>query len=85
LRFREIEGGLEVDGALAPEQALRKLVGASFDFHAAHPEFVRMVMGENINQASTSARFPNCARLTIPRFRCWSRCAGKASSRRVSR
>ncbi|MYM67059.1 TetR family transcriptional regulator [Pseudoduganella sp. FT55W] len=57
-RFREIEGALEVDGALEPEQALRKLVGASFDFHAAHPEFVRMVMGENINQGEYISKIP---------------------------
>lgn len=57
-RFREIEGGLEVDGSLAPEPALRRLVGASFDFHAAHPEFVRMVMGENINHGEYISKIP---------------------------
>lgn len=58
LRFREIEGGLEVDASLAPVQALRQLVSASFDFHAAHPEFIHMVMGENINQGEYIRQIP---------------------------
>jgi len=57
-RFRQIEGALDIDEALAAEPALRKLVGASFDFHAAHPEFVRMVMSENINQGEYIRKIP---------------------------
>jgi AcrR family transcriptional regulator len=34
--------------ALAPMEALRAYVGYVFDIHAAHPEFVRLVMGENL-------------------------------------
>jgi AcrR family transcriptional regulator len=48
-RFRQIESAFHLD-SLPPVPALRGLVGATFDFHAAHPEFIRMVMGENINQ-----------------------------------
>ncbi len=33
---------------LAPIEALRVYVGFVFDTHAAHPEFVRLVMGENL-------------------------------------
>jgi len=57
-RFRQIEGELDIDEALAAEPALRKLVGASFDFHAAHPGFIRMVMSENINQGEYIRKIP---------------------------
>jgi AcrR family transcriptional regulator len=33
---------------LPPEQALIELCNMTFDYHAMHPEFVRMVMNENI-------------------------------------
>ena len=32
----------------APEQALATLVASTFDYYEAHPEFVRLVMNENI-------------------------------------
>jgi AcrR family transcriptional regulator len=57
-RFRQIEEGLQIDESLPPAQALRLLVGASFDFHAAHPEFIRMVMSENINQGEYIRKIP---------------------------
>jgi AcrR family transcriptional regulator len=57
-RFRQIEEGLQIDESLAPAPALRMLVGASFDFHAAHPEFIRMVMSENINQGEYIRKIP---------------------------
>jgi AcrR family transcriptional regulator len=57
-RFRQIEGELDIDESLPAEPALRALVGASFDFHAAHPDFIRMVMGENINQGEYIRKIP---------------------------
>jgi AcrR family transcriptional regulator len=36
-------------GAMPADQALRQYVGHTFDYHAAHPEFVRLVMNENIH------------------------------------
>jgi AcrR family transcriptional regulator len=57
-RFRQIEGGLHIDESLPPLSALRMLVSASFDFHAAHPEFIRMVMSENINQGEYIRKIP---------------------------
>jgi len=56
-RFRQVEAAFDVDD-MAPVPALRELVGATFDFHAAHPEFVRMVMGENINRGQYIAAIP---------------------------
>jgi AcrR family transcriptional regulator len=57
-RFREIESRFHID-SLAPVPALRSLVGATFDFHAAHPEFIRMVMSENINQGEYIRKIPD--------------------------
>ena len=37
--------------ALPPVEALRGLTGATFDYHAEHPDFVRLVMVENIHHA----------------------------------
>jgi AcrR family transcriptional regulator len=56
-RFREVESAFHIDG-LPPVPALRSLVGATFDFHAAHPEFVRMVMSENIHQGEYIRKIP---------------------------
>jgi AcrR family transcriptional regulator len=56
-RFREIESEAELE-SLAPLAALRQLAGASFDYHAAHPEFIRMVMSENINQGEYIRKIP---------------------------
>jgi AcrR family transcriptional regulator len=56
-RFRQIESEVQVD-SLAPLAALRQLASASFDFHAAHPEFIRMVMSENIHQGEFIRKIP---------------------------
>ncbi|MCR5879287.1 TetR family transcriptional regulator [Phenylobacterium sp. J367] len=36
---------------LSPREALRTIVGVSFDYHNSHPMFVRLVMNENIHYA----------------------------------
>jgi AcrR family transcriptional regulator len=56
-RFRQIEGDVQLD-SLAPLDALRQLAGASFDYHAAHPDYIRMVMSENINQGEYIRKIP---------------------------
>ncbi len=38
--------------SLPPEEALRQLVRITFDYHNMHPDFVRLVMNENIHQAA---------------------------------
>lgn len=48
--IRDLEQDLGLD-RLAPLDALGLLVDATFDYHDAHPEFVRLVAGENINEA----------------------------------
>lgn len=55
--MRDAEGALRLDES-PPAEAMRRLVETTFDHHAAHPEFVRLVSGENIEGArnvSTSA------------------------------
>lgn len=49
-RVRIDEEGLDLD-ALEPVAALRRLIAFTFDHHAAHPEFIRLVMIENIHEA----------------------------------
>jgi AcrR family transcriptional regulator len=48
--IRTIEERMDLD-RLDPETALRRLVEFTFDYHDAHPEFVRLVAIENIHNA----------------------------------
>jgi AcrR family transcriptional regulator len=48
--IREVEANLDLD-SLDPEMAMKALVGYTFDYQNAHPEFVRLVMIENIHEA----------------------------------
>lgn len=49
--IRTIEERMDLD-RLDPETALRRLVEFTFDYHDAHPEFVRLVAIENIHNAA---------------------------------
>lgn len=44
--------------ALPADEALRLYVGHTFDYHAAHPEFVRLVMNENIHYGAHIGAVP---------------------------
>jgi AcrR family transcriptional regulator len=46
--IRSLEASLDLDSH-SPEEALRVLAGATFDYHNEHPDFVRLVMNENIH------------------------------------
>lgn len=59
-RMRDAEQALRLD-ALPPLEALQRLVEVTFDHHAQHPEFVRLVSVENIHEARIVAASP-----TIP-------------------
>lgn len=48
IRKREIERNFE---AMPADEALRAHVEHTFDYHAEHPEFVRLVMSENMQRA----------------------------------
>ena len=63
--MRDAEGALRLD-ELPPAEAMRRLVETTFDHHAANPDFVRLVSGENIEgaravQASPTIRARNAA------------------------
>lgn len=49
--IRMSESAVELD-SLPPEEALRQHVRLTFDYHNMHPDFVRLVMNENIHQAA---------------------------------
>ena len=46
IRARETAANYQ---AMRADEALRQYVGHTFDYHAEHPEFVRLVMNENIH------------------------------------
>lgn len=45
--IRQHETGLDL-ASMAPDEAIRKLVEASFDYHVSHPDFMRLVCSENL-------------------------------------
>jgi AcrR family transcriptional regulator len=55
--MRDAEQALNL-AVLSPLDALRRLVEITFDHHAAHPEFVRLVSVENIHEARIIAESP---------------------------
>ena len=61
-RIRSIEATLDL-AHQPPEEALRTLVGFTFDYQNAHPEFIRLVMNENILNGAYVARSKDIRRL----------------------
>lgn len=64
-RMREIEAGLHLED-LPPEDALRKLVAHTVDYQWAHPEFIRLVMNENILRGQYLAGSKAIQKLNVP-------------------
>jgi AcrR family transcriptional regulator len=64
-RVRAIEAQLHLDD-LAPEAALRRLVEFTFDHHAGNEDYIRLVMGENINRAQFLAHSKSIQGLNVP-------------------
>ena len=64
-RIRSIEATLNLDD-LEPEAALRKLVGFTFDYQLANPDFIRLVMTENIHNGEFLAQSKTIQQLNIP-------------------
>ncbi len=64
-RIRHIETQLHLDD-LAPEDALRKLVGFTVDYQLANPDFVRLVMTENIHRGEYLAQSKSIKKLNVP-------------------
>jgi AcrR family transcriptional regulator len=64
-RMRSIEAGLHLDD-LPPEDALRKLVGFTVDYQLANPDFIRLVMTENIHRGEYLAQSRTIQELNVP-------------------
>jgi AcrR family transcriptional regulator len=61
-KIRSIEATLDL-AQQPPEEALRTLVGFTFDYQNAHPEFIRLVMNENILHGAYVAQSKDIQRL----------------------
>jgi AcrR family transcriptional regulator len=48
--MRDVEQNLQLE-QLPPSEAMRRLVEVTFDYHAANPEYVRLISIENIHAA----------------------------------
>ena len=64
-KIRSVEGALDLEHQ-DPEQALRTLVSFTFDYQHDHPEFVRLVMNENILDGAYLARSKAIQQLNSP-------------------
>ncbi|MDR3369783.1 TetR/AcrR family transcriptional regulator [Rhodoferax sp.] len=64
-RMRDIESELHLEN-LAPEAALRRLVEFTFDHHWSHPDFIRLVMNENIERGAYIAQSQSIQQLNVP-------------------
>lgn len=64
-RIRRIETELHLHD-LAPEEALRTLVGFTVDYQLANPDFIRLVMNENIHRGEFITRSTTIQELNIP-------------------
>lgn len=62
--IRRAEATLDL-ASLPPDAALRLLVGATFDYYIDHPEFVRLVMNENIMDGVHMKRSKGIGRLNL--------------------
>lgn len=62
--IRRAEATLDLE-RLAPEAALRTLTAFTFDYYETHPEFVRLVMNENIMDGAHMARSRTIRRLNV--------------------
>jgi AcrR family transcriptional regulator len=62
--IRRAEATLDLD-TLPPEAALRTIVGFTFDYYNKHPEFVRLVMNENIMGGTHMARSKTISKLNV--------------------
>lgn len=64
-RMRGIEAELHLED-LPPEDALRKLVGHTVDYQLAHPEFIRLVMNENMHRGEYLHQSKVIQQLNVP-------------------
>jgi len=63
--IRAIEAGLHLED-LPPEDALRRLVAFTVDYQLANPDFIRLVMTENIHRGEYLKQSKEIQRLNVP-------------------
>jgi len=63
-RMRRIESNLDIDH-LPPLEAIAELAGFTFDYQTGHPDFIRLVMIENIHEGAHIKRSKNIQRLNV--------------------
>ena len=64
-RMRSIEADLHLDD-LPPEDALRRLVAFTFDHHQTNPDYIRLVMSENMQRGEYLAQSGIIQELNVP-------------------
>ncbi|MCA0242295.1 MAG: TetR family transcriptional regulator [Proteobacteria bacterium] len=64
-RIRAIESDLHLED-LPPEDALRRLVGFTVDYQRENPDFIRLVMNENIHRGEYLAQSQAIHGLNVP-------------------
>ena len=64
-RVREIEAGLQLED-LPPEDALRRLVGFTFDHHHGNEPYIRLVMSENMQRGEFLKQSKIIQQLNMP-------------------
>jgi AcrR family transcriptional regulator len=64
-RMRQIESELHLED-LAPEAALRRLVEFTFDHHSSNPDYIRLVMSENMERGAYLAQSKSIQELNMP-------------------
>jgi hypothetical protein len=63
--MRAIESSLHLDD-LEPLEALRRLVGFTFDHHQGNQDFIRLVMAENIERGVYLSQSKGIRKLNVP-------------------
>jgi AcrR family transcriptional regulator len=64
-RMRQREAALRLDD-LPPVEALRRLVGYTFDHHSSNEPYIRLVMSENIHRGQFLAQSPFIQDMNVP-------------------
>ena len=82
--IRRAEATLDLE-KLPPEAALRTIVGFTFDYYNKHPEFVRLVMNENIMDGAHMARSKTISKLNVTVIDAMRRIVSRGQKQRLFR
>lgn len=82
--IRRAEATLDLD-ALPPVEALSTIVGFTFDYYHEHPEFVRLVMNENIMNGAHMARSRAIGKLNVTVIDALRRIVARGQKQRIFR